>query len=53
MIRAKRYLEMEEYLLEASDAFGVDPNIFDLVVWTAVKAFKCLSGEFLNCMNHL
>jgi N-glycosylase/DNA lyase len=36
----RRYLEIEKYLLEASDAFGVSANIFDSAVWTAVKTFR-------------
>jgi len=40
VITTKRYLEVEEDLLETSDAFGVTPNLFDSAVWAAVKTYK-------------
>jgi N-glycosylase/DNA lyase len=39
-LTTRRYLEIEEYLLETADTFRIAPNIFDSAVWAAVKTFK-------------
>lgn len=39
-LTTKRYLELEELLLDRSDTFGVAPNAFDTVIWAAVKTLK-------------
>jgi len=36
----KKYLEIENYLLNQSDGFGVAPNLLDSAIWVAVKTFK-------------
>jgi len=39
-LTARRYLEIEKFLLEESDKRGVSPGIFDSVVWVAARALK-------------
>jgi N-glycosylase/DNA lyase len=39
----KRYVQVEEYLLQQSDELGVEPNMFDMAIWAAVTAFKARS----------
>ena len=37
---AKKYIEVEDYLLKQSDEFGVSPKIFDSAIWVAVTTLK-------------
>jgi N-glycosylase/DNA lyase len=39
-ITNKRYAEIETFLVEQSDEFGVCPNVFDAAVWVAVTTLK-------------
>jgi N-glycosylase/DNA lyase len=39
-ITRKKYVEVEDFVLRQSDNLGVSPNVFDTVVWVAVKTFK-------------
>lgn len=39
-ITPRRYLKLEEHLLNESDALGVAPNMLDSAIWAAVKTFK-------------
>lgn len=37
---ARKYLEIEEFLLGQSDALGVCPRVFDSAIWVAVTTIK-------------